>query len=232
MSKADDIRPTAYTKGAKRRRKRNRQALDAVMIDLPALAPIKRREKSGCFVDRKRQQPDDPDPAQTVLRRRCRDLGLAPEKANMALVNTALLSEPAGMAIHLCAKGEDERADLWKTFCDVDRAEETYYRRILGVARHAKVGRMEMLPEDLTSENVTQPDSRDDETKDLDAVNNWMHWRGLAQMLGAARMGALYDGVMRRKALVRPMGVTLAGMAFVDSLRQLTAIARQGRIKA
>lgn len=219
------------TDRAKKRAAEKASRVTAAPVGMPnfALRPSRKRDKSGCFVERQRQKRDDPKPMETVLKARCRRLGLTANGANMLKVNSGMLSDPAGQAVFLTHSSQARRDALWKTFCDLDRAEAVYFARILKAARFAKCGKVEFIPERLTSENAPAPDGRTEEEKDQSAVNGWMHWRGLAQRLGSRRMTALYDGVWMRAELVEAGAVTPAGAAFVSALEDLTAIATGSR---
>lgn len=212
----------AYSKGAKRRNKK-------ASIDLPALAPTPKREKSGCFVERTRQQGTDPHPKETALKARCRMMGWRPTDDNLSRADTALLSKAGGAAIYIHIANVQERAKLWKTFCDFDGADEMYCRRILGKSRHAKCGKIEFYHEHLSTENAPDRDTRDDDTKDRDTVNRWMHWQGLIGRMVARDRTALLDGVFDRQKVVIDGKVTGAGIRFLAALSELTEIAEKAR---
>lgn len=215
----------AYSRAQKRKAKKAK----ANAFGLPELAATPKRDKSGCFVERTRQQADDPAPREVVLKGRCRMLGLEITKENMALVDTTLLSDPAGAVIYLSTDDTVLRAKLWKTFSDMDRADEVYHRRILGKSRHAKCGKIEFYPERISSENAPARDDRDDDTKDRDAVNGFMYWRGLAQGLGARAMTAIFDAMYLRVEMARGGVVLPAGERFFDAVKDLTKAAEKTR---
>lgn len=210
----------AYSRGAKRRNKKT-------VADLPALAPTPKREKNGCFVERTRQQNKDPHPKETALKARCRMMGWKPTAENLSKADAAFFSSQGGAAIYISVADASRRAKLWKTFCDFDGADELYNRRILGRSRHAKTGKIEFYHEHLSTENAPERDTRDEDTKDRDATNRWMHWQGLIGRMDAKARTALYDGVFERRRIVVVGKVTSAGDKFLEAIADLTEIAEK-----
>lgn len=155
---------------------------------------------------------------------RARQLGI-PECA----ANLRILAEPAGRAIWLTETNDDERNRLWKAYSDMDHAEDVFARRIMGRARHAKCSKVEFLPDNMTSENAPAADTRDEKTRDDDAVRAWTYWRGLTQCLPTEMRTVLFDGMLGRMDLVVGSSVTRAGREFVAAVRMLAKEAERGR---
>lgn len=187
------------------------------------LAPTPKREKSGCFVERTRQQREG-DPREEVLAARCRRIGIPNTVENRLSMNHSVFGDDAGIVINVKASGNSERDLLWKTFCDLDRAEETYHRRILQKSRHAKCGKMEILPERFEAQMSDSIDTRDDDEKDRDAVNNWMRWRGYVDHLDAEVRTDFWAGVYLRRELHRNGAPTEGGKAFFKAIKALSEV--------
>lgn len=216
--------------GDKTRRRAAKQAHKRALESEFALQPTPRRGKDKCFMDRTRQQGEyEREPRQTVLSARCRRLGVEDTEERRLSMAHSVFSDDAGVAVSLGTSGNVERDALWKTFCDLDRVEETYHRRILQRSRHAKCGKMEFIPERFEAQPGDAVDTRDDETKDRDAVNNWMRWRGFVGHLGAHEQNALWSGVYIRCDLHKDGALTSAGKAFVQALSRLTDVAAAKR---
>ncbi len=221
MTKHDQITPPAYSRAAKRRQKRERTL--SSIADEFGIAPSSKRGKDGCFVERKRQVKEDP--REVVLAARCRRLGKSERKEDQLSVTWPMLSDNVGIAIHLGNSDQQERDRLWKVFCDFDRIDEAYHRRILGRGRHAKCGKIEYMPERFEVDPSLTSDDRSDEEKDSSVVRSWMRWHANVRSLSSADESAFFSGLYARLAL-HDGGVILAsGERFNAALRRLAEIA-------
>lgn len=199
-------------------------------IDLPELAPSRKRGKDKCFVERTRQQGDiEPDPRRTVLSARCRHLGKEVTEDNRLSVAAGILGDPAGRAIAIGAANDRDKDRMWKTFMRLDAAVAGYHHRILQQNRFAKCGKVEYLPERFATAPEDAPsDPRDDATKDRDAINAWSRWRGFVGSLGSHEQTAIWNAVWLRVELSRGGNLTTAGEAFVRAMRLLAEVAKIG----
>ena len=208
---------TAYSKGAKRRAKRGR----ASGGDLPGLASVPRRDGNGCYVERTRQQAEDP--RVVALNARIRHFGPEVDAASV------MLADPAGQAIHIGARDADEAGKLWDVFARFDAADETYFRRIIGQPRFANVGRLDMMPERFETRADDRPDLRTEDERDRDAVNGWMRWQGALQAIGAHDAGLIIHE-SRQTCVAMFIGGRLSttGASFVAAMRSLRQVVERG----
>lgn len=188
--------------------------------NMPQLAAVPRREKNGCFVERTRQQSDR-DPTKTVLSARCNHMGVEDTKENRQAMAVGMMGDPAGRAIAIGAP--DNSDSLWQVFSRLDGAVARYYRRILQQDRFAKCGRMEILPERFATspEDDVPSDLRNDDTKDRDAVNDWVRWQGAVGRLSAFEQSSIWDAVWMRAELVKGGRLTPQGAGFIRAITAL-----------
>lgn len=198
--------------------------------DLPELAPSRKRGKDKCFVERTRQQGGvEPDPRRTVLSARCRHLGKDDTEDNRLSVAWGILGDPAGRAITIGAANDRDKDRMWKTFTRLDAAVAVYHHRILRQNRFAKCGKVEYLPERFATAPEDAPsDSRDDATKDRDAINAWNRWHVFIGNLVGHEQSAIWNAVWLRVELSRGGRLTTAGEAFVRAMRLLAEVAKIG----
>ena len=188
---------------------------------LPTLAPTPRRKKEGRA--RMAEIRVEQDPQRTALEARCRMLGQAITAEALAEARNPALEGQVGLAIHHLCQG-DEAARLWGVFREWDAAEDVYFRRVLGKARHAKTAKIEMMPEALETRPDDRPDLRSDDEKDRDASNRWAKWRGWIGHLAAYDQTALFDGALGRYDVYDGGKATNTGRAFVAALGRLADV--------
>ena len=139
---------------------------------MPELAATPRRDRSGCYVERTRQQPADPEPQRVALSARIRQTGMTPEQAR---------SEMAGCAVgrRLMLDHISDKAELWEAVKHMRRVIVAYDRSIGAPSRHAQCLRI-MLPTDKLEASASSPapDLRDPETRDRQAQAAWMALKG------------------------------------------------------
>lgn len=162
-----------------------------------------------------RAQPKE-DPRVVVLQARCKAGAKDTDEAQRPM-----WGEPAGQAIKMGATDQDEADRLWGTFKRIDRADDTYARRFSGVRRFPNVSKMEFLPETVETRPDDRPDSRTQDEKDRDAVNDWMRWQGLLGTLNRDQHTVIVDAMRQRARLVHAGKVTRAGASFVSAMRAL-----------
>ena len=152
------------SKAEARRRRKARSAFD--------IADIPKRDKSGCYVERTRQQPSDPEPQRVAIEARIRQTGMTPEQAS---------SEMAGCAVgrRLMLDHIGDRADLWQAVKHMRRVIVAYDRSIGAPSRHAQCLRI-MLPTERLEASASSPapDLRDPEARDRQAVAAWTALKG------------------------------------------------------
>lgn len=211
---------------AKKRNRKTRQG------DPFAIAPTPRREKDG-RVKRSTRDDYERDASVVALKARCRMAGWV--ETELAKARSQSMEGQAGLAINIGAKDGKERDRLWTVYIGLDGAEATYFRRILGRSRHAKTAKIEMMPETFEARPDDKPDLRDDDTKDRDAVNNWMRWRGYMGHLRADERQYIHGALMDNLGLIAEPKVddfgqhqerelSTSGRAFLAALRVLADV--------
>lgn len=210
-----------------KQRARARKKDQRVAAGLPELAEVPRREKDGASTRVKRtvsvRQERAPD--KVALQARARMMGQ--EGQPLELMRTQALGEEAGQAIYL-AHGVDPKraAALWAVYAAFTASEARYARVVLGKSLYAKSGKIETMPERFEARADDEPDLRTEDEKHRDAVNSWMHWRGLIGQLRALEQSALFDAAHGRVSLVCAASVTPAGHRFVMALERLEETAK------
>lgn len=170
------------------------------------------RTEAGSVEQRKEREPD---PRVVVLSARIRAGATNADDASRPI-----WGEPAGQAIAMTCD-TDEARRLWDTFKRVDAADDAYARRYCGIRRFPNVGKLEYLPETLETRPDDRPDSRTQDEKDRDAVNEWMRWQGLFGRIGRDNHTAVVDAMRQRARLVHAGRVTKSGAAFIAAMRAL-----------
>ena len=196
-----------YSKGAKRRAKKA----------LPKLAETPRRQPNG----QRRHRADAPkDPLKTALSARCRIFGVPDTPTN----RKALSGQHSGSQIGMVMLSECDPGDIpglwsvWQGFC---MAERTYRIRILGMSVTAKGAAIQMVPDKMEADQSHTIDTRDSDTRDRDAVNNWMHWRGLIGQLHTPQQSLLHRAEQDNGRALWNEGPTPTGKATLDALKAL-----------
>lgn len=188
-----------------------------------SLAPSRKRGKDKCFVNRTRQQPNDPSPQRTVLEKRARLMGKSP--GDWGEMRAQAIGEPAGRAIVIVSH-QDDAPKLWSVYARLTASEARYNQLKLGMSANAK-GASIMTARDRiqTSADESPPDLRTFDEKLRDATNRWMEWSGWVMQLTASDQKAIWDVARGR---VDPAtdagGVTAAGRRFVEAIRRLAEI--------
>ena len=152
------------SKAEARRRRKARQSFD--------LAKTPKRDKSGCYVERTRQQPADPEPQRVALSARIRQTGMTAEQARHEMAGCAVGRKL--MLDHIA-----DRADLWEAVKHMRRVIVAYDRSIGAPSRHAQCLRI-MLPTDKLEASASSPapDLREPEDRDRAAQAAWMALKG------------------------------------------------------
>lgn len=168
------------------------------------------------------------DPRIVVLSARCRQMGKEDTRANRSMLSWPILGDPAGLAISIASRDDDEAGKLWAVFCAYDAAHAAYHRRIIGKPRSPNVSRMEFLPERFETREDDSIDSRTEDEKDRDAVNGMDRWSRMVATMPKRERIALRVGVWLLADLTRGTRCTTAGLRFVHALRDLRDIAERG----
>lgn len=195
-----------YSRAAKRRAKKA----------LPELAATPKRGKDKCFVERTRQQADDPNPEQTVLEARARQSG-KPETDEMRYT---AYGEAAGMAIS-AIHGGDTAKRLWDVYRACSGAYERFHRVCLGKSVHAKTAKLEMMPEIFQVDPSHTYDDRSEDERHRAAQNKWRDWRDALNAIGLRHSSEIYSAMHGWSNLMDDGKVTKAGRRFVVAVEKL-----------
>ena len=204
----------ARTVGEKRRLKK-------LARDMPKLAEVPKRDKSGCFAERTRQQGDK-EPDRVALEARARHMGMDGSKAERRrAMRTVMLGEAAGRAIYLVYGDSPRAAALWRVYADMTAAEDRYARMVLGRSLHAKTSKVEFAPDRFEARADDRPDLRSEDEKIRAVVSSWMRWRGHIGCLESGQQSALFAVVRGRVEPVNCGIITTSGKAFLSALNTL-----------
>lgn len=196
-----------YSKAAKRRAKKELGG------GLPKLAETPRPKKRG-----KARMKEIHDEAQMdTLKARAHQVG----SKDIDAMREQMLGEPAGQAIWLQAR-PDRRNALWDTYAALTAAETRYCKVALGRSLHAKIAKLEMLPEPMTTDaDAPAPDLRSEDDRHRAAVTVWMRWQGYLGRLDRADHTAIMAVVRGRVDPVANGKATPAGKIFVVAMDKL-----------
>lgn len=196
----------AYTKAAKRKAKRAKQA-NGINAEF--------NERWG-GQDTMQAEPDDP--LATVRQARSRQTGVPEDEALRPI-----FGEEAGRAIASVARA-NEADRLWRLFLAFDRADDLYFSRIIGRSRFPAVSKIEFMPERFGTRADDRPDLRTEDQKVNDTVKTWMRWQGHLGCLAAHERTAIIRASRQMDDLHKDGGPTLHGKAFVAALRVLAGV--------
>lgn len=208
------------TSKAERRRRKKARALDGM-----ELAEIPKRQPNG----QTRQRADSPgDPRKTALDARCRMFGVPATRSNREALSGQHSGSQLGMVMQaLCRPVEIPRLwSAWQGFC---AAERTYRLRILGMSASAKGANIAMVPERMETDQGHTIDTRDSDTRDRDAVNAYMAWRGYLGHLPAAQQHLIHRAEKGDGKALWEDGPTPAGRVTLDALKTLADAAERRR---
>ena len=206
----------AYSKGAKKRVKR-------AMAGLPELAETPKRGKDRCFVERTRQQGDDPEPRREALSARARHFRGRDTRKDRDALSGQHIGSQIGMVIEARAR-RDEIGPLWRVFTDWCAAEDNYRKRYVGQSEHPKGAAIQMVPDRMEADTSHSVDLRDTETRDRDAVTRWTRWQGYLGMLSAPYVRVLHDARLERAPIWQDRKPTQRGYDALAALRRLREI--------
>ena len=220
MSKID--KQAAYTKGAKKRRKKARKAMD----DACALAPIPRRTAQPRNREGRFTRPEE-DPRRQALDARCVRFGLKPSASNREIVKSPWMGCDMGFVIEARC-GDREAARLWDVFSRWSRAEATYRARYLGQVEQPAGAALQMVPDRIETDPSATVDARTADELDRDAVNAWMRWQGFLGHMSADMQSRLHSA---RRGDGRPLWLdqapTTAGLVALEALRHLADVSER-----
>lgn len=186
----------AYSKAAKRRRKRRN-------LGLPELAPVPRREPNG----RVQREPIDRDPARHQLEARCRHMNEEPTDAQVREKRAPWWGCHAGRVIATAAITDEERADLWDAIQHMRITAARYDAAIGAPHRHAACVRILATADKMDASHAKPIDDRTPEEIERAAVSAYMQvegWLGHTHTAGAseARRVVLDDQHPRNPAFI------------------------------
>lgn len=205
-----------YTKGAKRRAKR-----DMADFDVP---DVPRKQPNG-RTRRDKAELSDRNPQKVVLAARARHMGKTAKQLDE--MRLAALGEPAGMAIYKTHTG-DEAHRRWQAYAGFTAAEATYAKTYLGLRLHAKTAKVEYLIERFEARPDDSPDLRSEEERSRDAANNWARWRGYVGCLARPDQQAIYDVAYGRAEPMLGGKVGPYGKRFVEAVGRLADVVERG----
>lgn len=182
------------------------------------LAETPKRGKDKCFVERTRQQAEEPQ--RTALQARVRHFGGEDTQKGRAALSDDFCGSQIGFVMKAkCSNDEAKR--LWQMFRAWCAAEDQYRRRYLGQSEHPKGAAIAMVPDRMETDTGHSVDLRTAEQRDRDAVRAWMQWQGHLGRLGKADRLALQDMRLERVDLWRDKAPTSRGLAALEALRAL-----------
>lgn len=203
-----------------------KRAAKAAKAKLPGLAATPKREKSG----RKQRETSakigaERHPDRVALNARARHNGMEETHESRRKVSAQSWAGEVGAAIHIGHSGE-EAERLHRAYAGWLAADSVYCRRHLGVSRHAKTAKIEMMIGRFETRPDDRPDLRSAEERDRDAVTNWMRWQGYLGQIDPHQASAIKSGDLY--ALVKdgrdgPV-LTRQGQVFVAGLEALADI--------
>ena len=202
MSKID--KQAAYTKGAKKRRKKAR-------ITLPGGESAPQRVGQG----RRTDIDQSPPPIHKARAARCKlDKGSPLHESDM------------GRCILALSEGQ-ERADLAEAWADLSAARRNYLMRIIGQTGDPQGSASPMLTDTMETDPSLRVDLRSPSERDDAARRAWSDWMARIKALPAPGMiwairGAL-DGFMGEGRLWRDGKPTASGAVAVHAIMLLTA---------
>ena len=204
MSKIE--KTTAYTKGAKKRARKARKAME----DACALAPIPRRERNG----RASRGGISRDPQVEMLKARCRRWGYPASKWR-EMRDPWWGCEAGGAMAKAVPKLEDRKA-LWDAICYMRRAAVAFDAVIGAPQRHAQCLRLLLPTEKIEVDGETpESDDRTDEEREDDAVRAIQWVQELTGRAGPDAAGEAMRAVLDDQ---RPRDV----VAVIKALRQVS----------
>lgn len=132
----------------------------------------------------------DRDPQKVALSARCNQLGMDPTEEARSAARSPWLEHPLGLVIQDVASADD-RPKLWQAFCDYCRVYATYHRVVIGKSPHPKGATITMAPERIKADASEPVDTRTDEERHRDAVNNMAALGAVLMCLSNAQVSAL-----------------------------------------
>lgn len=168
-------------------RQKKREKARAAFKAAVQLAPIKRPEAQSRDGNGRFSRPKE-DPMRTALNSRCLRFGLSPNAENREICRSPWMCCDIGFVIEARTSGRDHmhrKSRLWDVFARWCRAEATYRARYLGQVEAPASAALQMVPDAVETDPSATVDTRDQDQRDRDAVNNWMRWQGFLGRLSA-----------------------------------------------
>lgn len=186
---------------------------------LPTLAKIAPKKKqprvNGKF------SADVIEEDRVVLDARCRRYGVGSGTQSRLQLSAASCSHDLGLIMLRAGFEQSMRARNWGTWSAWTAAERTYSTRIIGQTGDPKGSTIAMVSEPMATDESHSVDLRDSETRDNDAVTNWMRWRGYIGRLGTEERVLLHRA---RREEGKPLWVD--GFPTRDGTTTLAALVR------
>lgn len=137
-------------------------------------------------------------------------------------MNDPMLGCETGRAIRLACPKDEDAAPLWRTWCDMDAASETYHRVVIGKTRFPSVAKVEYLAEVFEVRPDSKIDLRTPDEKAAHAKRAWLEWCVRMDRLPAVEHTALHMALWRRVRLRDKDKLTGAGRMAVAALQKMS----------
>lgn len=210
MTQQEQIKGQAYSKAAKRRRKRAR-------ITLAGGVSVAQRAEG-----RDRTHTNQPEDARkTALEARCRLSGHQVTREQMQASASPLRGSAVGLCIEALRPEAPDQARLWQAWCDAQDALDAWRQRNTGQTGHPKCATIAMLSEPMETDQSLRVDLRGADEKDASAKLRAARWEVIIRTLPPQLSGALRgarDGFIDGEAIWRAGAPTDRGRMVVRAL--------------
>lgn len=213
MSKIE--KTTAYTKGAKKRARKARKAME----DACPLAPIPKRQPQPRIKGRFARRGEDP--RSVVLSQRENAIGIC-AMSGRHIVLDPILGTDMGRCIWSITTGKEQK-ELSEAWAAMSASRRNYRQRIIGKTGEPQNAALPLIHEKLETDPSLTVDLRTAEERDDAAKSSWREWARKIADLPAPQMqwairGAL-DGFMGEGRLWADGQPTATGRVAVAALR-------------
>jgi hypothetical protein len=159
------------------------------------------------------------DPLATVRAARARQTG-RPESEVLA----PIFGDDAGRAIDKGARNKEEAQRMWDAFDALDKAHRAAVFHTTGKPMFPAVSRMEYMPERFEVRADFHPDLRTEDERHMAAMNKWRHWRHILGFLSRREHMSIVGALWQTDQLHLAGALTVHGLTFVASMRELCDI--------
>ena len=191
-------------------------------IELPGIAPVKRRVKQGRQRMREIQKEREAEAHDIpTLKARARQIGACDsDTAVLREMRSPSVADSAGRSLVL-SEGHDGAAHLVETYGALRIANERA-GRAMGVGVYPKSGKIEMMPDRMeTSADAPPPDLRTQDERDEAAERAWAIWSGRLAQLPMGAASSIWTAIYGWADLHDGARITSAGQRFVAAMKDL-----------